>query len=296
MDIPWEDMRVFLAVADTASMSRAARRLRLGQPTVSRRIAMLEHALGFALFRRSVEGVKLSAEGERLLVPARRMAEWAGEVNRAAMSRDATPRGLVRVSTYPGVAWEFLAPFAGWLKTKHPELRLEVLSGIGYLDLARGEADLALRTKPADQADLVNVASLDMTNALFASRAYAKRLPRKYGLADLDWIAWAPPYDMLPPNPVLAALLPGFTPAFSSDSILVQRQAAEAGIGVVVLGHVAHRFAPSSKLVRLKAELGPYARSTLHLVCAKSALDIQRVRVVADLLATELTALAANRR
>jgi DNA-binding transcriptional LysR family regulator len=291
MDIPWEDLRVFLAVADTRSMSGAARKLRLGQPTVSRRMATLEHALGFALFRRSVDGVKLSAEGERLLGPARRMAEWAGEVNRAALSRDRTPRGLVRVATYPGLAWEVMAPFAAWLRTKHPALRLEVLSGVGFLDLARGEADLALRTKPADQADLVTVASLEVKNGVFASRSYAKRLPARYGLTDLDWIAWAPPFDTLSPNPELAKVIPGFTPVFTSDNILVQRQAAEAGIGVMALAHVPHRFARPTNLVPLRVDLGRYARSTTYLVCAKSALDIQRVRVVVDLLAGELSAL-----
>jgi DNA-binding transcriptional LysR family regulator len=121
-----------------------------------------------------------------------------------------------------------------------------------------------------------------------ASREYAARLPKKYGMADLAWICWAPPYDELPPNPQLEQLIPDFAPVFTSDNHLVQRQAAEAGLGVMVLGDVRHRFSRPSALAPLKVDLGPHAEGALHLVCAKSALDIPRVRIVADLIQREL--------
>ena len=85
MDIPWDEVRLFLAIAEERSVSGAARRLQMAQPTVSRRLASLERAMGASLFRRSVSGAALTVAGERLLGPARRMAEWAGEVGRAAM-------------------------------------------------------------------------------------------------------------------------------------------------------------------------------------------------------------------
>lgn len=84
MNIPWDDVQLFLAIAETGSLSAASRQLRLGQPTVSRRLALLEHQLGYQLFRREVAGARLTSAGEKLLLPARRMAEWAGEISRAA--------------------------------------------------------------------------------------------------------------------------------------------------------------------------------------------------------------------
>jgi DNA-binding transcriptional LysR family regulator len=288
MDIPWEDVQLFLAVAEGGSMSAAARHLRVGQPTVSRRVAALEDRLGFELFRRNVEGIKLTTAGERLLLPARRMAEWAGEVTRASSSIDHKPAGLVRITAPPGVAWDFVAPFAAWMKKKHPAIRLEVLSDTRFFDLGRGEADLALRTKPAGLADLVTVASFEHPNAIFGAKDYVARLPRRYELRDLAFICWAPPYEDLAPNPQLAELVPGFIPAFTSDSYLVQRQAAESGLGVIAHGDWRHRFARPTSLTPLKLDLGPHARSSVHLVCAKSALDIPRVRLVAEVLAQEL--------
>ncbi len=288
MDISWDDAKLFLAIAETGSLSGAARRLQLGQPTVTRRLAMLEYTVGSALFRRSVEGAALTAAGERLLEPARKMAEWAGELNRAAEARDGTPRGLVRITSSPFICFDFLAPFAGHLAEKHPGLRLEVLSGVQYLDLARGEADLALRARVPSNPDLTLVHSLEVENAVFVSKSLKAKLPKKPTLASLPWVAWCPPFETIPPNPQLEAAIPNFTPAFTADHYLVQLAAAEAGVGAMVLGRVSHRFSRESSLVPLDLDLGPHARQALHLVCAKSALDIPRVRRVSELLVAEL--------
>ncbi len=293
MDIPWEDVRLFLAVAEAGSVSRAAKVLGLGQPTVSRRLAELEYRLGYPLFARSVSGVAVTSAGERLLPAAKRMAEWAGEIARAAEPSTAgVPTGTVRIAAAPGVAFDLVAPFAAWLRERHPELRVEALCSTHYLDLARGEADLALRWRPSAAApseDLVTVATLDHPNAAFVSKAYAQKLGRRrYGFADIDWLAWAPPFHTLPPNPQLESLVPGFRPVFTSDNFLVLFRAMEAGLGAMVLGDVRHRFERPSEKVPLKLDLGPHARSQLHLVCAKRALDIPRVRIVAELLAEEL--------
>jgi DNA-binding transcriptional LysR family regulator len=286
MDISWEDVRLFLAVAEAGSVSGAARALRLGQPTVTRRLAVLEDTLGEKLFRRSVAGTALTVAGERLLPPARRMAEWAGEVGRAAASRDRAVRGLVRVTAIPLIAHDLVAPFAQTLKARHPELRLELLSSMSYLDLARGEADIALRTRAPTQADLTEVRAFEVPSAVFVAPALRARLPRRPKLTDLPWIGWAPPHEALPPNPQLAQL--GVTPVFTSDHILLNLAAAEAGLGAIALPQLRHRYSRPTTLVPLPIDLGPFRTSTLHVVCARSALEIPRVRTVVDLLVAEL--------
>src|SRR6476620_2640039 len=115
MDITWDDVRIFLAVAETGSVSGAARQLRLGQPTVSRRLAEMEQAIGARLFARGINGATLTSAGERLLAPAKNMAEWAGEVARAVAAEDAEPQGVVRITALPYVCFDFVAPFAAWV-------------------------------------------------------------------------------------------------------------------------------------------------------------------------------------
>lgn len=290
MDISWDDVKLFLAVVEARSLSGAARTLSVGQPTMSRRIAELEDRLGYALFRRAASGVGLTPEAERLVAPAKKMAEWAGEISRTAAGVRGAPEGVVKIAAPPGVAFSFLAPFAAWLKRDHPQIHLQVLSTIHYVDLVRGDADLALRTRGATSPDLKVVARLDHDNAAFVSRAYAAKLPRRYTLKDVDWITWAPPYEQVPPNPQLEALIPNFKPALSSDNFLVMLAAARAGVGAMVLGKATHRFDPKPELVPLKLDLGEHARSSLFLVSPRSALEIPRVRLVADLLAKELLA------
>ena len=286
--LPWDDVQLFLAVAEAGSVSAGARRLRLGQPTVSRRLAQLEHHLGLGLFERRSDGVRLTAAGERLLDPARRMADYAAEVARAAQAAELSPHGVVRVAAAPGVAFEFLAPFAGWLRERYPLLRLEVLADVAYADLARGEADLALRQRPAERDELTTVTSVRLENAVCVSRSLAARLPPNAGVADLPWLAWARPYEHLPPNPHLLATIPNFVPTFTSDNFLVLLRAAESGLGAMVLARPLQDFGHAGALVALPIALDPFAHAEVHLVAARSALGIGRVALVARLMTAEL--------
>lgn len=90
--------------------------------------------------------------------------------------------------------------------------------------------------------------------------------------------------------------MPGFVPAFTSDNFLAMVAAAEAGAGAVVLSRAQHRFARATSLVPLPLPLGPFATSKLYLVAARSALDVPRIRLVAELSSDELEATANAKR
>ncbi len=294
MDIPWEDLQLFLAIAETGSLSAAAKVVALGQPTVSRRLAALEYRVGTALFRRSVSGVSLTVAGERLVPAAKKMAEFAGEANRAVGASDGRPRGLVRVTASPSVCFEFLAPFAGMLAGKQPGLQLEVLSAMQYLDLARGEADLAIRGRAPTQPEITVVKRITVRSAVFVTKALAARLPKKPTLADVPWIGWAAPFESIPPQPQLEAAIPGFRPVFTSDNYLVHLAAAQAGVGAIILYRASHPFLRDRGLVELPIDLGPWREVPVMLMCAKSALDVPRVRLVSELLTKELERLGSS--
>jgi len=285
--IPWSDVQLVLAIAETGSLSAAARRLEVTQPTASRQLAALEARLGEPLFVRAVGGTTPTAFGERIVEPARRMAEAGAEVERVASGAERGPRGTVRITAPPGVAFALLAPFAAELARKFPEIRLEVISTIRYVDLVRGEADLAIRlastSRRATARDLVTLASVQQPIAAYATAKYAASLPTGYGLGDIAWIGWPPPLDEMPPNPQLAARIPGFAPAFAADDFLVQLRAAESGVGAIILG----TLDPPRALVPLAVDFGKLT-STHELVGTRSSLAVPRVATIAKLLANEL--------
>lgn len=288
MHIHWDDAQLFLALAEAGSVSGAAQKLGITQPTASRRLAALEAQIGEPLVTRSVSGIALTSFGERLLGPAQRMAEWAGELERAAAKRETEATGVVRVTAPPGFAFDFVTPFARSLAGTLPGVRLEVVSTVKYLDLARREADLAIRLARPTTRDLVTLATLELKAAPFAHEALARKLGPSPAPADVPWIAWAPPLDDTPPNSALARMIPGFAPAFASDDFLVQYRAAELGLGAIFLARMHHRFSQPTPLVELSVRGIPVVPSGLHLVCARTALDIPRIRAVADALAAEL--------
>ena len=287
MDISWDDAQTFLAVAEAGSISAGAQRLGLGQPTVSRRIALLETRLGTRLFARTRRGARLTDAGSRLRPAAEQMARWAGEFERLAAGAEQAIEGTVRIASPPALSVDLVAPLAAGLRAAYPRLRLEVLAGVDHVDLVRGEADLAIRTRDAKAPELSTLAEGTSPIGVFASPDYARALEARrasegrhgpIGLAELDWITWARPYEGVAPRPMLERAIEDFSPAFASDDYLVQRAAAVAGLGALMMDI---RGAELVDLVELDVGFRP-PPLTFRLVCARSARFVPRIRLVAE--------------
>lgn len=298
MNTSWEDAETFLAVAEKHSFSSAAGLLGVGQPTISRRIAALEGRLGCQLFTRGKRGTELTDAGARLLPAAEQMARWAGEFRRLAQGAEERPTGTVRIAAPPGLAVEVLAPLAAIARDRLPEIRLEVLASVDYIDLSRGGADLAIRTRETHEPELTTIHRIEFEIGLFATVEYKTRLVDRLGAAgradstfrieDLDWITWSFPYEEVAPRPMLERAIPDFTPAFASDNYLVLKSALAAGMGVMVLEkHPSANPLASAELVEI--DLGfSLPSSAYYLICAKSMRWVPRVRAVTDLLIEQL--------
>lgn len=294
MNLRWDDLRLFLAVHEQGSLSGAARMLKLGQPTLSRRIAELEEAVGEALFDRQNHGASLTAAGQKLLPAAQSMAEWANEAGLSVKKQTHMPEGKVRIAAPPGIAYEVIAPMAAKLRQQHPQIQMEVLSGIETLNLGRGEADLSLRTQKPTDADLVCVGEVTSAMRVYASKAYATKLSPHPSIAALDWICWSESYDELFTNQELRALIPNFKPAFTSDDYIVQMAACKAGVGAMILPQLLHRYGglrELQELHELDIDLGTSAVGSLYLVCHKRHRYLPKVQLVMDFISGEFDGL-----
>jgi DNA-binding transcriptional LysR family regulator len=292
MHIPWEDLEVFLSVAEEHSFSAAARRLGLTQPTVSRRIFALEERLGRALFRRDAEGAHLTEEGTKLHPAAREMGRFGQELSRIAHGFDERPAGIVRIAAPPGTSLDYLVPFAARLRRNLPEIQLHSISGVEHLDLSRGHAELALRSRAPTQPDLMILGRAQVELGVFVSQEYAEELSQAgdgaCDLASLRWICWAEPCEHLEPTPTLKKLIPGFEPAFASNDYNVQTRAMALGLGAMIHPKLRSETELYGNLVELSVGLR-LPSTELFLVCAKTMRWVPRVRAVAEELLAALT-------
>jgi DNA-binding transcriptional LysR family regulator len=153
--LDWSALRDFLAVADTGSLSAAARQLRVSQPTLSRRMAALEERLGVELFQRTSRGLELSETGEAILGPARQMEREARGIEVAATGSSRALSGPVRITASEGLAIDWLTPELARFQAEHPDIEIRFLIRNTNLNLLQREADIAVRLGRPRQADLL---------------------------------------------------------------------------------------------------------------------------------------------
>ncbi|MCB9759702.1 MAG: LysR family transcriptional regulator [Alphaproteobacteria bacterium] len=281
MDESWDDLRLFLAAAQAGSFTAAARRLGLGQATLSRRIAALEERCGHVLFDRSRDGLHLTPAAEALLPHAEAMSE-AGRLGVAALSGlEPGPAGVVRLAVPPGTAVDLIPPLLPLLRRRYPDLRLEVLSDNTARDLSRHEADVAIRSLRPTSGDLVFRRLGESALSVWASPDYVAALPKGATEADLDWVQWSSDLAHIPMATWVEARLAGRAPAFTSNSFLAMRAAAQHGAGAMVLPGLQGRLAG---LVPVPVCLPPLPVLPFYVVSHRALRHVPRVAAVVDFI------------
>lgn len=171
----WTGVRIFLAVYRHGSTIAAARTLGMSQPTVARKIDALEHALALTLFERDTRGFQPTSNAQRLLPLAEAVeAAMSGFADAAAAAR----RSILQPIRITAPRLNFSPLFTGILagfSAMNPAVRFELISTYDLLDLAAGEADVAIRiAKQITDERLICSKLTDVTATLFASRSYAE--------------------------------------------------------------------------------------------------------------------------
>lgn len=281
----WDDLKLFLAVARTGSLTRAALTLRVSLATMSRHIAGLERKLGARLFERKRGSYHLTECGEAVRAKAEEIELAIHSVERQVLGRDRHASGVVRVTTGDDIAATIIAPRLAEFSTSHPGISLEIVARFDVANLARREADIGLRTvSPARGNFLVRHAGWWQLG-LYSTRSYAAAhnlRPGVLNLSNADIITWDAEHAMLGGGSWFTRHAPGARVAFSANSRLIQQAACKAGLGVAVLPCVAAD--PDPELVRL---LPPkqVVSTKLWLVVHRDLARTARVRAVMEFLA-----------
>jgi DNA-binding transcriptional LysR family regulator len=184
-DPEWSDWRVFLAVARQGSTLAAGRSLRLSQSTAARRVTALEEALGVKLFERRAHGYRLTQAGDAVLPLAESLERAALSAEAQARAQSRAQGGTVRITTEEVFAVTLLTPWLREFHALHPDVRIELDCTRELRDLGAGEADIALRSTAAQQAEgLVGRIVQEDDWALYCSRIIAAAVERPVVLLD----------------------------------------------------------------------------------------------------------------
>jgi DNA-binding transcriptional LysR family regulator len=257
--VQWDDLRVFLAVAQTGSLRRAARALHLGQPTVVRHVRQLEQSLHARLFERTPDGHRLTRWGQDLLPLAQSMADTATAIDRRGATFGEEAGGLVRVAADEWAA-RFLAPRLVDLAETYADLTIELVETHLEPDLGRREADLFIRHGLPSRGQLVRVALGSMATAVYGTAGLAAthataRADGRWG--DCPWVAYDTPHEYFRSMAWLAERTGDRRPRVRANRVALQLEAVRAGAGLGLVPCFVGDADPS--LVRLSAPIADLA-------------------------------------
>lgn len=182
--LDWSLVQAFLAVAETGSLSAAARALDRSQPTLGRQIRALEEQLGGELFHRQPRGLDLTETGAALLQPARSMREAANAMALAVAGRDEGLEGTVRITASVAVTVFHLPRILTEIRQAEPRIALDIVPSDRSSNLLYREADIAIRMYRPTQQDLVTRHLGDTAVGIFAARSYLRRRGQPRTLAE----------------------------------------------------------------------------------------------------------------
>ncbi|HSR56861.1 MAG TPA: LysR family transcriptional regulator [Candidatus Binataceae bacterium] len=281
----WDDVRFFLVASREGSLSGAARALGVDHVTVGRRIAALEERLGAKLLTRTPEGLAPTSPGQAILKQCQTMESAALDIERMVAGHDSRFVGPIRLTTTETLASYVVVPQLAALRRRYLELQLEIITSVRILDIARREAEIAVRPVRPTASNLVCRKLGDLGFAMYASRDYLARhgFPRRgHGLAGHFLIGHL--Y-----NPAS-----GFGPLFMNESLegaeivvrsntsTVQAQAAADGLGICELACALGDSQPA--LVRVWPNEPPTLRS-IWLVTHEDMRRAAKIRLVSAAIA-----------
>ncbi len=287
-NLDWNQLKAFLETAQTGSLSAAARKLDLTQPTLSRQVAAIEQQMGVTLFERVGKAMVLTPTGLDLLEHARAMGAAAEALSLAASGRSQAVGGVVSVSATDAVATYLLPPILQRLRAKEPGIAVEVISSNALSDLLRREADIAIRHVQPEQPDLIARLVREAQGFFYASEAWVE----SHGHPRTHKDAIALPFVGSDRNGQYLAYLRQYDLDLGEDNFSCYADNTVAywalvrqGMGIGVTMHEIARETPG--VVRVLDDVAP-VRFPIWLVSHRELRTSRRIRLVFEALAEGL--------
>lgn len=228
----WDDLRIVKAVANSGTVAAAAQNLGLNVSTVARRLSSIEEALGVALFDRRRAGYVPTAQGEEIIALAGRVELDVVSVTRRVSGHAQGHAGDLRITTSDSILLYFLTPMIASFKACNPAVRVEVSVGNGALNLARGEADIAVRATDTPPENLFGRKVAKIAWAAYAAKSQAGlAVPEGCPSGRRTWVSYGGRLSGLRACKLLDARAPADAIGYRTDSVAGAAAAIAAGLG-----------------------------------------------------------------
>ncbi|NTB99204.1 LysR family transcriptional regulator [Agrobacterium tumefaciens] len=281
----WDDLRYFLAVARTQSLTESSIRLQVSQATVARRIASLEESLDTRLFSRGIDGYRLTEAGAALLEPAEQAEAQMLWIERVATAPAQSLRGTIRLGMPELLGQHVIIPKLAHFLEDHPGIQLELIADVRSVRLSKGEADVLVRLSRPAHGNYVMRRAGALALGLYCSPAYAASyLKRKSGndAAFHRVIGWEPTLAYLPMARWLKEQMISGDYVVRSHTLGSQLAAVQAGIGIAVLPAI---VAKQYGLIQAMGDHPPLI-SDIWILQQHDSHKLERVRALVDFLST----------
>lgn len=288
MRYSWDYIRTFRAVAESGSLSAAARALQITQPTIGRHIDLLEDALNMPLFVRSREGMTLTQKGADLVAEATMMETAAIGFERHAAGLDEDVTGVVRISANEIFGVMILPRILPRFLQDNPKIEVELIVSNSAANLLQRDADVAIRMFRPTQNDLVARKIADLPLGFFGHRNYLSAHGEPQTLGDLRshrFIGMDRETSLIDAGKMLGETFTRSDFAFRCDNILTHNEAIRSGIGIGVThqGLAAHWSNVDQVLPGI-----PLPALDLWIACHSEVRHNKRIRAVMDFLGEAL--------
>lgn len=284
----WDDLKYFLAMAEEGSLSAAARKINVSQPTLSRRLNALEEDVGAELFARTRTGLEMTALGESLVHHARHMRDDVHSVERLVTGHDSRLKGSVIISCTETLGTDWLVKNTFPFHQQYPGITVEIKVANQTSDLLRREADIALRMFRPVQNDLVAKKTVQINYGYYATKDYLDRMGTPEKLSDLRDHHFILPHDeiLAHTNKNNRAMRSPSETSFRSNSLQSLEAAVRHGFGIGAYSCINAHGNPN--LVRLFGDYVVYS-AEIWLVSHAELRRSARIRAMYDYLGDMIT-------
>ena len=172
----WDDLRLFLAVARSGSISGAAKQLGVQHSTISRRMRQFELKLGARLIERKKGGYELTQAGEHVKDAAKNIEREVLGVDGALIGKDTHLIGPLRVTAINNMASSVLMPMFADFSHQHPLVKLHIIVSNLDASLAQRDADVAIRLTNSPSDTLIGKRLVTVASTIYGSRSYINKL------------------------------------------------------------------------------------------------------------------------